>query len=116
MRRSKRILLVGWDAADWGIIHPLLDRGELPSLQQLIEDGVSGNLAPIRPMLSPMLWTSIATGQRPHKHGGHGFTEIDPTTHQVQPVSSGSRRVKALWEILGQNGLRTNVVSWFATH
>lgn len=116
MRLAKKILLVGWDSADWGVIHPLLDRGELPSLQQLIESGVSGNLASMRPMLSPMLWTSIATGQRPHKHGVHGFTEIDSTTHQMLPVSSASRRVAALWEILGQSGLRSNVVSWFATH
>ena len=25
-----------------------------------------------------MLWTSIATGKRPYKHGIHGFSEPDP--------------------------------------
>jgi len=27
----QKLLLVGWDSADWKIIHPLLDAGELPA-------------------------------------------------------------------------------------
>ena len=109
---SPRVLLVGWDAADWNVIHPLLDRGELPTLARIIEGGVSGNLS----SLQPMLWTSIATGRRAYEHGIHGFTEIEGETGRVQPVTSTLRPVKALWNILAQTGRRANVVSWFATH
>ena len=63
-RRAPRLLLIGWDAADWQVIHPLLDAGAMPNLQRLIEGGVMGNLASLAPMLSPILWTSIATGKR----------------------------------------------------
>ena len=112
----RRVLLVGWDAADWKIIQPMLDRGELPVLEQLVTGGVSGNLSSIRPMLSPMLWNSIATGKRPFKHGVHGFTEVDPLHNQVVPVSSSTRQCKAIWNILNQAGLKTHVVGWFATH
>ena len=111
-----RILLVGWDAADWKVIHPLLDRGELPTLARIIEGGVSGNLSSLQPMLSPMLWTSIATGRRAYEHGIHGFTEIEGETGRVQPVTSTLRPVKALWNILAQTGRCANVVGWFATH
>ena len=31
-RIAKKVLLIGWDAADWKVIHPLLDAGELPIL------------------------------------------------------------------------------------
>ena len=58
-----RVLLVGWDAADWKVIQPLLDAGGMPNLARLIAGGVRGNLATIYPVLSPMLWTSIATGK-----------------------------------------------------
>ena len=34
----KRKLLVGWDAADWRILHPLIDSGEMPTLNRLVED------------------------------------------------------------------------------
>lgn len=70
-----RVLLIGWDAADWKVIRPLLDAGQMPNLGRLITGGVHGNVATIYPVLSPMLWTSIATGKRAYKHGIHGFSE-----------------------------------------
>ena len=70
---KKKVLLIGWDAADWKVIHPLMDQGWMPSLKSLVENGVSGKMATLDPPLSPMLWTSIATGKRPFKHGIHGF-------------------------------------------
>jgi predicted AlkP superfamily phosphohydrolase/phosphomutase len=112
----QRLLLVGWDSADWKIIHPLLDAGELPGLARLVETGTSGNLTTLEPQLSPMLWTSIATGKMAYHHGVPGFTEVDPGTGAVVPVSAATRKCRTLWEILGERGLRSHVVSWFATH
>lgn len=109
------MLLVGWDSADWKIIHPMIDRGELPALQSIIEGGVSGNLATLEPQLSPMLWTSIATGKMAYHHGVAGFTEVDPTSGRVVPVSAATRKCRTLWEILGEQGLKSHVVGWFAT-
>ena len=110
------MLLVGWDSADWKIIHPLLDSGELPGLARLVESGTSGNLTTLEPQLSPMLWTSIATGKMAYHHGVPGFTEVDPGTGAVVPVSAATRKCLTLWEILASRGLRSHVVSWFATH
>ena len=77
---KRKVLLIGWDAADWKVINPLLDAGKMPNLARLVEQGVIGNLATLQPVLSPMLWTSIATGKRAYKHGIHGFSEPDPLT------------------------------------
>lgn len=112
----RKVLLVGWDAADWQVIHPLLDAGQLPALERLVDGGVMGNLATLQPMLSPMLWTSIATGKRPPKHGILGFVEPRADGQGVQPSASTTRRGKALWNILAQNGLRCQTVGWFASH
>jgi len=114
--RHSRLLIVGWDAADWKIAGPLVDRGELPNLAKLIERGVMADLATLQPVLSPMLWNSIATGHRPDRHGILGFTEVDPHTDEVRPVSSVSRRCKALWNIATQRGLRVHAVNWFGSH
>lgn len=115
-RLTKRVLLVGWDAADWRIIRPLMQSGHMPALSRLVEAGSHGNLATIHPPLSPMLWTSIATGKRPDRHGIHGFLEPNPDGSGVRPVSSTSRRCKALWNIAHQNDLRSLVVGWYASH
>lgn len=111
-----RLLLVGWDAADWKVIDPLLARGEMPNLARLIQRGVRGNIATLQPPLSPMLWTSIATGKRPPKHGIFGFTEPTADGLGVQPVGNLSRRTKALWNILNQNGMRSIVAGWWPSH
>ena len=113
---EQKVLLIGWDAADWRVINPLLDQGLMPNLSALIERGTMGNLATLSPVLSPMLWTSIATGKRPYKHGVHGFTEPDPVTGAIRPVTNLSRKTKALWNILNQKELDSIVVGWWPSN
>ncbi len=113
---KRKVLLVGWDAADWEHITPLLEEGLMPTLDSLINRGVMGNLATLQPILSPMLWNSIATGKFPDKHGIHGFIEPDTVNGGARPYSSTSRKCKAIWNILSQSGLYSNVVGWWASH
>ena len=115
-RERKRVLLLGWDAADWQHINPLLDQGMMPNLERLINNGVIGNLATMEPIYSPMLWNTIATGKLPDEHGILGFMEPDDVNGGARPVTSLSRRVKAIWNILNQEGYRSNVVGWWAGH
>ena len=111
-----KLLLIGWDAADWKVARPLMDAGKMPALKRLTEEGSWGNLATIRPILSPMLWTSIATGKRAWKHGIHGFSEPCPKTGSIRPISNLSRKTKAIWNIFNQEGLHSNVVGWWPSH
>ena len=113
---NRRLLLIGWDAADWKAIQPLLQSGQMPHLASLIAGGLRGNLATIYPVLSPMLWTSIATGKRAYKHGIHGFSEPLPDGSGVRPISLLSRKTKAVWNILNQNAHRSVVVGWWPSH
>ena len=114
---SSRLLLIGWDAADWHIITPLIDAGQMPTLAEMIEKGAMGNLATLQPVISPILWTSIATGKTADKHGIFGFVEKDPETGNARPSSSVSRRTKAIWNIFQQaRGWRCHVSNWWASH
>lgn len=115
-RLAQRLLIVGWDAADWKIIEALLGHGRMPVLKRLIDEGMRGDLATLQPALSPLLWTSIATGKTADKHGILNFVEPEPSTGLLRPAASTTRGTKALWNILSQSGLRTNVVSWYASH
>lgn len=114
-RRAKKVLLIGWDAADWQIIDPMLARGELPVLKQFLENGTRSAISTLFPIISPILWNSIATGKRADKHDILGFMEPNGAGF-VRPVSSTSRKAKAIWNILSQHGLKSNVVGWFASY
>ena len=116
MGDKKRVMLIGWDAADWKVIHELTEKNMLPNISNMIEQGVMGNMRTLSPVLSPMLWTSIATGKRPFKHGIYGFTEPAPGGKAVQPMTNVSRRCKAVWNILNQNDMKSLVVGWWPSH
>ncbi len=113
---NHKVLIIGWDAADWKVIDALIEQDKMPHTAALIERGVMGNLTTLQPVLSPMLWTSIATGKWPFKHGILGFSEPTPDGAGIQPVSQLSRKTKAVWNILNQEGYRCNVIGWWPSH
>jgi len=113
---KKKVILIGLDSADWSVIRPLMELGMMPGFKKLVEGGVSGNIETLSPSFSPMLWTSIATGKTADKHGILGFVEPESDGTGIRPVSSTSRKCRAIWNILHNQGYKTNVVGWWPSH
>lgn len=110
-----KVLVIGWDGADWLMIRPLLEAGRLPNLERLMARGVSGELRSQKPLLSPLIWTTVATGKPVVEHGVADFLVEDPATGALAPIGSTYRKVHALWTLLGAFDLSTDVVAWWAT-
>lgn len=109
------ILVIGIDSADWDLIDPLMAAGALPNLRALRERGAWGTLRSMKPTLSPLLWTTIATGRPPEEHGVLDFLMRDPATGAEVPISRLFRRVKALWNIASDLDVANLTVAWWAT-
>ncbi|MEM6531491.1 MAG: alkaline phosphatase family protein [Myxococcota bacterium] len=109
-----RVLLIGVDGADWDILEPLIAAGRMPNLARLMARGSYGDLETIEPILSPIIWTTIATGRKPQEHGITWFMErsADGTS---KPVTSRRRRAPALWTIASEAGRSVGVIGWWAT-
>jgi hypothetical protein len=84
-----KMLLIGLDGADWRVMRPMIERGELPTLARLAEEGVRGDLRSFEPLASPLVWTSIATGKVPDKHGIRDFFSTQTAL-----------RAKRIWDIV----------------
>lgn len=110
-----RILLIGLDGADWQVLDPLIASGGAPALASLRDRGAWGVLRSEEPMLSPILWTTLATGREPLEHGVLDFIESDPASGDPMPVSAARRRVPALWDLYDAAGLESAVVGWWAS-
>ncbi len=110
-----RLLLIGLDGADWKVMDPLLERGKLPNLERLIRHGVRSRLKTIDPVLSPVIWTTAATGFLPEEHGILDFLVTDVRTGQKVPITSQQRKVKAIWNLLDEAGVPVGVIAWWAT-
>jgi len=103
--------ILGLDGADWKIIAPLCERGDLPVLRGLIERGCHGTLLSTVPPNSPPAWASMITGVNPGKHNIFDFAYIDETYRKV-PVDAMSRiAASPLWRIMNRFGMSTGMVN-----
>lgn len=105
-----RVTVIGVDGATWRVIDPLLARGELPHLARLIAEGVRAPLRSQMPLISPPVWTTIATGVSRDRHGIREFS----TGSRL--IASSDRKVPALWNYASEGGLETAVVGWWGTY
>ena len=110
-----KVAILGLDGADWEIIDPMMARGQLPNLARLKARGAWGKMKTMMPWLSPLLWTSVATGKPPEQHGIIDFLAKDAKTGRVVPVSSQWRKVKALWNMFTDAGKSSAFIAWWAT-
>ncbi len=111
-----RAVVIGIDGADWKIIEALAADGGMPNLMGLRERGTWGPIATLPDIpLSPVIWTSVATGKSAKKHGITWFMVDRPDGTRV-PVRSHNRQVKAIWNLLAEAGASASVVGWWATY
>jgi predicted AlkP superfamily phosphohydrolase/phosphomutase len=87
---AKRVLVVGWDGADWDVLDPLLAGGELPALRALVERGTRGVSRSCLPSHSWAAWPTFLTGRDPGGHGVFDVLEYRPGATRRLPVSSRS--------------------------
>jgi len=109
------VIVLGVDGLDPDTVELLAAEGKLPNLSSLRSRGAFGRLESRQPLLSPVVWTTIATGQPLERHGIGHFTVVDPLTGERNPVTSDLRRVKALWGIASDREVPVAVVGWWAT-
>ena len=76
MDTGVKVVLVGFDGADWRVIRPLMEKGALPAFAGLVRDGASADLATIHDSNSAVIWASIYTGETPERHGALDFYRI----------------------------------------
>jgi len=110
------VFWIGLDGLDWELLDRLAADGKLPNFKRLSDEGWTAKLSSPYPLISPILWTSAATGLSPDLHRVLDFQEVDPKTGRKVPISGDSRAVPAAWNIASDAGRKVGVVGWWATH
>jgi predicted AlkP superfamily phosphohydrolase/phosphomutase len=104
---SGPLLVVGIDGADWDLVQPWIDAGELPALAALQCDGEWGRAVSTTPPATFPAWTSFATASEPAAHGVFDFTRRHG--YGVRFVSARDRAVPTVWSRLADAGRRVCV-------
>jgi tetratricopeptide (TPR) repeat protein len=103
-------MLLAIDSLDPETVELLAGEGALPNLARLRREGAYGPLRSREPLVSPVVWTTIATGRT--DHGIEGFVSGDDPP---VPANRLMRKPKAVWNILSDAGHEVAVVGWWAT-
>lgn len=107
--------MIGIDGGTWAVARPLMRAGKMPRLAGLVANGAWGDLETLEPTLSPAIWTTIATGYPPGRHGIRGFTVALPDGSTTLPRSTDWRE-PGMWSIASDAGRDVGVVNWWATY
>ncbi len=123
MRR--KVIVIGLDGLEPGIVEAMLERGELPNLAKIRSSGSYSRLQTTYPAQTPVAWSSFATGANPGAHGIFDFICRDPETYLpdvaltrferpksmlAQPRVVNRRRGVPLWQTLSAAGIPSTVL------
>lgn len=108
----ERAVIIGLDGLDPELVHRYMQEGRLPNLTKLANIGTFQKLDTTCPAMSPVAWSSFATGVHPSKHGIYDFLTRDPKSYlpdlSSTHIGSPNRTLKlGSWQIpLGKPELR----------
>ena len=100
----ERAVIVGLDGLDPELVHRYMEEGRLPNLSRLARMGTFQKLDTTCPAMSPVAWSSFATGVHPSKHGIYDFLTRNPNSYMPDlsstHIGAPSRMLKiGQWQI-----------------
>ncbi len=132
--RVKKIIFLGLDGLDPRLTERFMSEGKMPHLKKLAEDGSYHRLRTTYPALSPVAWSTFATGVNPARHNIFDFLDRSLKSYLPQlssarvdkpsrilrigrlriPRSGASvqllRKSKPFWKTLGEHGIGCTVL------
>jgi predicted AlkP superfamily phosphohydrolase/phosphomutase len=132
--RVRKLIFLGLDGLDHRLTQRYLDEGKLPHLARLRQQGAFSALRTTFPSLSPVAWSTFATGVNPAKHNIFDFLNRSLRSYGPELSSARveeSRRVLRLgkfkiplalptvelrrksrpfWAILGEHGIGCTIL------
>ena len=103
------VIVVGVNGMEWDIVRPLLLRGELHNLAEVIHRGVYGKMKTLSAPNCPKVYSTIATSTPPEEDGITGFVVAGRT------ASTDMLKREPLWSILSKQGVTVGMANVPAT-
>jgi predicted AlkP superfamily phosphohydrolase/phosphomutase len=131
---TRRVIVLGLDGFDPKLAEKFMAEGKLPHFSRLKQEGTFTPLATSYPSISPVAWSSFATGADASHHNIFDFLTRDPCTYApmlssveiqkatrmlpfgkyqlplAKPKIRSKRKSKTFWNVLGEHGVFSSVL------
>lgn len=133
--KVKRVVVVGLDGFDPGLAKDFAAQGLMPNFERLAKEGCFHPLGTSYPSISPVAWSSFATGVDASRHNIYDFLTRDPCSYMpvlsstdiralprtlnlgLAKVPFGQRTIYRLlqksqpfWKLLGAQGVWSSII------
>lgn len=132
--KIRKLIFLGLDGLDPGLTERLMAEGKLPNLSRLREQGAYRRLRTTFPSLSPVAWSTFATGVSPARHNIFDFLNRNLKSYLPElssarvnkprrvlklgklriPLSRPQvdlrRKSQPFWKILGEHGIGCTIL------
>lgn len=108
---GRKSVVIGLDGATWKLLDGFVDRGIMPTLGKLRDEGAHGPLWSVIPPMTATAWTAFQTGKGPGKHGIYDWTEPVGGSYLYKPIDSTRVQSRTLFELLSDRGRRVATVN-----
>jgi predicted AlkP superfamily phosphohydrolase/phosphomutase len=110
------VYVLGLDGADWSLLKPWIDAGHLPAFEQILNEGVSGDLESTLPPVTFPAWKCYSTGKTPGKLGVYEWFSYDQSTNEIAANDASDFRSREYWDVLRTHDKRSGVINMPTTH
>ncbi|WP_458188440.1 alkaline phosphatase family protein [Haladaptatus sp. NG-WS-4] len=97
-----RTIVIGLDGAGFELLDEWLSAGELPTLQRIVEQGVTGDLQSVLPPVTSPNWKAYATGKNPGRLGIYWWYNVDTTDRSVYRPAERYHDHAEYWDLLAE--------------
>jgi predicted AlkP superfamily phosphohydrolase/phosphomutase len=104
-------IVVGLDGANWALLEPWLDAGDLPNIAALRGSGVSTDMLSCLPPVTCPNWRCYSTGKNPGQLGVFWWETIDTDARTLSTPDSRSFKSANYWEYLNEAGHTAGVMN-----
>jgi predicted AlkP superfamily phosphohydrolase/phosphomutase len=108
---KRRVVFLGFDAANKYLIQKWAEEGVLPTMQSLLKRGLKGNTMSLPGLFTGVTWTSFQTGVNPARSGVHSWMQLKPGSYDFYRCLTGDQlKREPFWSYLSRAGRRVTVL------
>ncbi|HQB63728.1 MAG TPA: alkaline phosphatase family protein [Sedimentibacter sp.] len=118
MKKAKKVLFLGLDAAMPDLVKRFAQEGNMPNTEKLMNKGVFSRLETVFPPLTAAAWTAIVSGAGSGTNGvpslmvKHLGEDLD---HWHTSFDRNEVLCETLWEVGARSGLKSALINWPVT-